>query len=65
MLGQQDSNSHSFTQQACMLSWLYLEYINIKGMKEKKVKLIANNKDSIIHVTQWSKPPYMFLAEQE
>ena len=34
-----------------------------KKDERKKVKLIANNKDSIIHVTQWSKPPYMFLAE--
>ena len=33
-----------------------------KGGKTKAIS-IANNKDSIIHVTQWSKPPYIFLAE--
>ena len=54
--------SWPFIYQTCMLPWLYQEYID-KNRWKTKAKFVANNKDSIIHVTQCSKPPYMFWAE--
>ena len=62
MCSQWGLNPQPFTQQSCMLPWLYQEHIIMNW--KTKLLFIANNEDSIIHVTQWSKPPtYFWLSK--